>query len=81
MIRIRRDIEAQARGVLKTYGFRLSAVTRGRDRAGFRDQLRAATSGDPILEAVAASLIAVHDVTFVDEGGASLSSISFFPDG
>ena len=62
MIRIRRDIEAQARGVLKTYGIRLGAVTRRRNRAGFRDQLTAAASGDPILEAVAASLIAVHDV-------------------
>ena len=62
MIDIRRDIEAQARGVLKTYGIRLGNVTRGRNRAGFRDQLRAATSGDPILETVAASLIAVHEV-------------------
>jgi transposase len=56
MIRIRQDIEAQARGVLKTYGIRL-----GR-RAGFREQLRSAASGEPILEQVAASLIAVHDV-------------------
>jgi len=62
MIDIRRDIEAQAQGVLKTYGVRLGSVTRGRNRAGFRDQLRAATSGDPILETVAASLIAVHEV-------------------
>ena len=31
-------------------------------RASFRDQLRAAASDDPILETVAASLIAVHDV-------------------
>ena len=62
MIGIRRDIEAQARGVLKTYGIRLGTVTRGRNRAGFRDQLRAVTSDDPILETVAASLIAVHEV-------------------
>jgi transposase len=62
MIRIRRDIEAQARGVLKTYGIRLGTVTQGRNRAGFRDQFKAAAAGDPILEAVAASLIAVHDV-------------------
>jgi transposase len=62
MIRIRRDIEGQARGVLKTYGIRLGSVTQGQNRAGFRDQFRAAASGDPILETVAASLIAVHEV-------------------
>jgi transposase len=62
MIRIRQDIEGQARGVLKTYGIRLGSVTPGRSRAGFREQLLAAASGDPILEAVAASLIAVHEV-------------------
>ena len=62
MIRIRQDIEAQARGVLKTYGIRLGPVSQRHDRASFRDQFKAATSGDPILETVAASLIAVHDV-------------------
>ena len=62
MIRIRQDIEAQARGVLKTYGIRLGCVTQGRNRGSFRDQLAAAAAGDPILEAVTASLIAVHDV-------------------
>jgi transposase len=62
LIRVRQDIEAQARGVLKTYGVRLGAVARGRNRAGFRDQFKTATAGDPILEAVAASLIAVHEV-------------------
>ncbi len=62
MIRIRKDIEGQARGVLKTYGIRLGTVTQGRNRASFRDQFRAAASGDPFLETVAASLIAVHAV-------------------
>ena len=66
MIRIRRDIEAQARGVLKTYGIRLGAVTQRRNRAGFCDQLRAAASGEPTLETVAASLIAVHAVACAD---------------
>ena len=37
-------------------------VTQSRNRASFRDQLRAAASDDPILETVAASLIAVHNV-------------------
>jgi len=62
MIDIRRDIEAQARGVLKTYGIRLGTITQGRNRASFRDQLRAAASGDPTLEMVTASLIVVHEV-------------------
>ncbi len=62
MIAIRQDIEAQARGVLKTYGIRLGSVTQGRNRAGFREQLGAAAAGNPILEAVAGSLIAVHEV-------------------
>ena len=62
LIRVRQDIEAQARGVLKTYGIQLGTITRGRNRAGFRDQFKTATAGDPILEAVAASLIAVHEV-------------------
>jgi transposase len=62
MISIRQDIEAQARGVLKTYGIRLGSVTPGRNRAGLREQLGAAAAGNPILEAVAASLIAVHEV-------------------
>jgi len=62
MIRVRRDIEAQARGVLKTYGIRLGPVSQRHDRVSFRDQLRAAASGEPILETVAASLIAVHAV-------------------
>ena len=62
MNRIRRDIEGHARGVLKTFGIRLGTVTQSRNRASFRDQLRAAASDDPILETVAASLIAVHNV-------------------
>lgn len=61
MIRIRQDIEGQARGILKTYGIRLGPVAQSRERAGFREQLQAAASGDPLIEAVAASLIAVHD--------------------
>jgi transposase len=66
MIRIRQDIEAQARGVLKTYGIRLGPVTQSRNRGSFRDQLKPAAASDPILEAVAASLIAVHDVACGD---------------
>lgn len=61
LIRVRMDIEAQARGILKTFGIRLGPVRAGWSRRNFRDQLSGIVSGDPILEAVFASLIAVHD--------------------
>ncbi|MEL7444689.1 MAG: IS110 family transposase [Pseudomonadota bacterium] len=61
LIRIRMDIEAQARGILKTFGIRLGPVRAGRSRRNFRDQLSEIVAGDPILEAVFASLIAVHE--------------------
>ncbi len=77
MIRIRRDIEAQARGVLKTYGIRLGTVTRGRNRSGFRDQFKTAAAGDPILETVAASLMAVHEVACAET--LSRLKTSFWP--
>ena len=61
LIKIRMDIEAQARGILKTFGIRLGPVRAGRSRRDFRDQLAEVVSGDPILEVVFASLIAVHE--------------------
>ena len=61
LLRIRRDIEGHVRGVLKTYGIRLAPVTSARNRAGFRDQVRAVAEGDPVLEVVAASFIVAHE--------------------
>lgn len=61
LIRIRIDIEAQARGILKTFGIRLGPVRAGLSRKNFRDQLSEIVAGDPILEAVFTSLIAVHE--------------------
>jgi transposase len=61
LIRIRMDIEGQARGILKTFGIQLGPVRAGWSRRNFRDQLSKIVSGDPILEAVFASLIAVHE--------------------
>ena len=63
LINIRKDIEAQVRGVLKTYGVRLGTITQGRRRAGFREQFKAAAAAVPSLETVAAALIAVHEVS------------------
>ncbi len=62
LIEIRKDIEAQVRGVLKTYGIRLGTVTQGRQRASFREQVTAAAAGIPALEILAAALLAVHEV-------------------
>ena len=61
LLRIRRDIEGHVRGALKTYGIRLAPVTSAHNRAGFRDQVRAVTAGDPVLEVVAASFIVAHE--------------------
>ena len=61
LIRIRMDIEAQARGILKTFGIRLGPVRAGWSRRNFRDQLSEIVAGDPILEVVFAALIAVHE--------------------
>lgn len=55
LVRIRMDIEGQARGIQKTFGIRLGTVRKGRSRSDFRDQLSEIVSGDPILEAVFAS--------------------------
>jgi transposase len=61
LIKIRMDIEAQARGILKTFGVRLGRVRTRDSRRDFRDQLAEVVSGDPILEVIFASLIAVHE--------------------
>lgn len=61
LIRIRMDIESQARGILKTFGIRLGPVRAGRCRRDFRNQLVEVVSGEPILEVAFASLIAVHE--------------------
>ena len=61
LVKVRMDIEAQARGILKTFGIRLGSVRAGRCRRDFRDQLSEVVSGDPILEVVFASLITVHE--------------------
>ena len=62
LIEIRKDIEAQVRGVLKTYGIRLGPVTQGRQRASFREQVKAAVVGIPTLERLAETLLTVHEV-------------------
>lgn len=61
LIRLRIDLEGHVRGVLKTFGIRLTRVDQGKCRQSFRDQLAAAGQDDLILAALADSFIAVHE--------------------
>ena len=60
LIRLRKDLEAHIRGVLKTFGIRMTRVSSGRQRQAFRDQLAAAGETDPMLRAIADGFIATH---------------------
>lgn len=60
MIRLRKDLEAHIRGVLKTFGIRMTGISSGRQRQAFRDQLAASGEIDPMLRAIADGFIAVH---------------------
>jgi hypothetical protein len=56
-IEIRMDIEAQARGIPKTFGIRRGRVSMRDSRRDFRDPLAEAVSGDPIPQRAFASRI------------------------
>jgi transposase len=60
LVRLRRELEGHIRGVLKTFGIRMTGIGHGRLRQSFRDQLSAAGETDPILAAIADGFIAVH---------------------
>ena len=60
LIRLRIDLEGYVRGALKTFGIRMSAVRRGRQRQAFRDQLAAAGETDPVLRVIADGFITAH---------------------
>ncbi|RYH05425.1 transposase, partial [Tropicimonas sp. IMCC6043] len=61
LVQLRRDLEAHVRGILKTFGIRLSAINKGHMRQGFRDQLAAVTQTDPTLARVMAGFIDTHE--------------------
>jgi len=61
LIRLRKDLEGHVRGVLKTFGIRMTGVGQGKHRQGFRDQLGAAGESDPVLAAIADGFIAAHE--------------------
>lgn len=60
LIRLRKDLEGHVRGMLKTFGIRMTGVAQGRQRQGFRDQLAAAGETDPVLRTIADGFIAAH---------------------
>lgn len=45
LIRLRKDLEGHIRGILKTFGIRMTGIGQGQQRQGFRDQLGAAGEG------------------------------------
>ena len=61
LIRLRKDLEGHVRGVLKTFGCRMTGVSQSRSRAGFREQLAAAGESDPVLAIVAETFIPAHE--------------------
>jgi transposase len=60
LIRLRKDLEGHIRGVLKTFGIRMTGIGQGRQRQGFRDQLAAAGETNPLLRTIADGFIAAH---------------------
>ena len=61
LIRLRRDLEGHVRGVLKTFGIRMTGISRARSRAAFREQLTAAGAHDPVLATLAEAFIPAHE--------------------
>jgi transposase len=60
MIRLRKDLEGHIRGVLRTFGIRMTAIGKSRQRQNFRDQLAAAVETDPVLGTIANGFITAH---------------------
>lgn len=60
LVRLRKDLEGHIRGVLKTFGIRMTAIGQGKHRQAFRDQLAGAALQEPIFAPIAESFITVH---------------------
>lgn len=60
LIHLRKDLEGHIRGVLKTFGIRMTAIGQGKLRQTFRDQLTKAALREPIFAAIAEAFITVH---------------------
>ena len=60
LIRMRNDLESQIRGTLKAFGIRLGQVKLGKEREGFRVQVRMLAPEDPAVKAAISALLAAH---------------------
>ncbi|WP_134680594.1 IS110 family transposase [Paracoccus ravus] len=60
LLHLHNDLERHVRGILKTFGFRLTAVHQGKQHQAFRDQLAAAAKHEPIFAVIAEGCIAAH---------------------
>lgn len=60
LISLRKDLEGHIRGILKTFGIRLTGIGKSDERQVFRDQLAAAGERDPVLRAIAEGFIRAH---------------------
>ena len=60
LIRLRKDLGGYIRGVLKTFGIRMTGMGQGRLRQASRDQLASASETNPVLRAIADGFIAAH---------------------
>jgi transposase len=60
LIHLRKDLEGHIRGVLKTFGIRMTAIGQGKHRQAFRDQLAEAALREPIFAAIAEGFTTVH---------------------
>lgn len=61
LISCRKDIEAQLRGTLKTFGIKLGVVTAGHNLISFRDKVRSALNNDQGLLSIVEPLLLVHE--------------------
>lgn len=60
LISLRKDLEGHIRGILKTFGIRLTGIGKGEQRQVFRDQLATAGERCTILRAIADGFISAH---------------------
>ncbi len=67
MIRIRKDLEGQIRGVLKIFGIKLGKITPGKDRGGFRRRVQEVIVDEPAIQPALKALLAVHVTTCKEE--------------
>ncbi len=60
LLRMRKELEAHVRGILKTFGIRMGPVGHASNRQSFRDQLAEAVADDPVLSLIAERMIPIH---------------------